>query len=71
MLLQFIKDVSVEYTVKEADEQLNVFYYEPKRLVIYVTCSNKIYDIFLWGNIKDINDLKTPIISSYDILKLC
>ena len=49
-----MKNANVYYAIKETEKQLNVFYYESKRMVVYVTCNNKTYDIFLWCDIKDI-----------------
>jgi len=48
-----IKDNAGEYIVSEDNEKLAVLYHQPKRMVFYVTCSSKTYDIFLWCEIKN------------------
>ena len=48
-----IKDIAGKYIISGDNEKLTVFYHQPKRMVFYVTCSNKTYDIFFWCEIKN------------------
>ena len=65
-----ITDEKGYYAIRENDKQLNVSFYESKRLVVYVTCNNKVYDIFLWCNIKDKQEEKQEVTCNPPYIKV-